>query len=131
MKWLVLLSCRPPLWRKEGFHQLVNQTHPTITGSGLDQNHQEGKRSWKNHIQQVTHKQYGFVNSHTESLESALNYIGDEELTRSPSPTKSPFPEISELSDTIQADNHLQEQIVNNEDNVSQVNENGMSVVNG
>ena len=28
-------------------------------------------------------------------LESALNYIADDDLTRSPSPTKSPFPEIT------------------------------------
>ena len=29
--------------------------------------------------------------------ESALNYIGDEDTSREPSPTKSPFPDISEL----------------------------------
>lgn len=32
-------------------------------------------------------------------LESALNYIGDEDLSREPSPTKSPFPDITESQD--------------------------------
>jgi len=37
------------------------------------------------------------------STESALNYIGDDiELTRSPSPTKSPFPDISEVHDGVE-----------------------------
>ena len=31
--------------------------------------------------------------------ESALNYIGDEDLSREPSPTKSPFPDITESQD--------------------------------
>ena len=36
-------------------------------------------------------------------VESALNYIGDDiELTRSPSPTKSPFPDISEVHDGVE-----------------------------
>merc|ERR1740116_419858 len=33
------------------------------------------------------------------STESALNYIGDEDLSREPSPTKSPFPDITESQD--------------------------------
>ena len=42
------------------------------------------------------------------STESALNYIGDEDITRSPSPTKSPFPEISEISnDNSQINDHV------------------------
>ena len=73
-----------------------------------------------------------FIHKETHKyLESALNYIGDEEMTRSPSPTKSPFPEISELSDNIQAENNQQDQDVNNVENSPQVSENGTSVVNG
>merc|ERR1712130_901850 len=68
------------------------------------------------------------------STESALNYIANDDLTRSPSPTKSPFPDITETPDVVNneangAENLALDTNIEEENNESNNNDNG--VVNG
>ena len=65
--------------------------------------------------------------------ESALNYIADDDLTRSPSPTKSPFPDITETPDAL--NNTVEDiKVINGGDAPEEINAGGNDtngVVNG